>query len=208
MTHEWEKPVKAVLDYFKLDDVTLIGVSLGGYLVIRSAAYDNRIKRVVTDDICADFYETVLNKFPQKARGFIDYLIRHNNKFHKGIFNVIARKVQKKDLMIQWGVAQGMHVMGTSTPYEFLCKCKLFNTHDVSPLVTQDVLLMGGQEDHYIPLHQFFDQGCMLTNVRSLTMRLFTTEETAQNHCQLGNVGLSVSVIVDWAEQMSNNTTK
>ena len=24
-THEWEKPVKAILDYFKLDDVTIIG---------------------------------------------------------------------------------------------------------------------------------------------------------------------------------------
>ena len=29
-THEWEKPVKAILDYFKLDDVTIIGISLGG----------------------------------------------------------------------------------------------------------------------------------------------------------------------------------
>ncbi|MDR1564180.1 MAG: alpha/beta hydrolase [Oscillospiraceae bacterium] len=208
MTHEWEKPVKAVLDYFNLDDVTLIGVSLGGYLVIRSAAYDKRIKRVVTDDICTDFYETVLNKFPQKARGFIDYLIRHNNKFHKAIFNAIARKVQKKDLMIEWGVTQGMHVMGTATPYEFLRKCVLFNTREVSPLVTQDVLLMAGEKDHYIPLHQFYDQQKWLTNAKSVTPRLFTESETAQNHCQLGNVGLSIEVIVDWAEKMINSTTK
>jgi hypothetical protein len=64
---------------------------------------------------------------------------------------------------------------------------------------------MGGQEDHYIPLHQFFDQGKMLTNVRSLTSRLFTRKEMAQNHCQLGNVGLSVKVIVNWVEQAMNN---
>lgn len=25
MTHEWEKPVKSILDYFRLNDVTLIG---------------------------------------------------------------------------------------------------------------------------------------------------------------------------------------
>ena len=31
-THEWERPVKAVLDYFHLDDVTIIGASLGGML--------------------------------------------------------------------------------------------------------------------------------------------------------------------------------
>ncbi|MDR3292638.1 MAG: alpha/beta fold hydrolase, partial [Clostridiales bacterium] len=64
MTHEWEKPVKAVLDFFNLKDVTLIGVSLGGYLVMRAAAYDKRIKRVVADDVCADFFETLLRQFP------------------------------------------------------------------------------------------------------------------------------------------------
>jgi hypothetical protein len=77
----------------------------------------------------------------------------------------------------------------------------IFRTSGVSPLVDQDVLLIGGQEDHYIPLHQFFDQGKMLINVRSLTSRLFTLKETAQNHCQLGNVGLSVKTIVNWVEQ-------
>ena len=25
--------------------------------------------------------------------------------------------------MLGWGVAQGMHVMGTNTPYDFLHKC-------------------------------------------------------------------------------------
>jgi hypothetical protein len=32
MTYEWEKPVVAVLDHFELVDVTLVGVSMGGYL--------------------------------------------------------------------------------------------------------------------------------------------------------------------------------
>jgi pimeloyl-ACP methyl ester carboxylesterase len=204
MTHEWEKPVKAVLDYFALDDVTLIGVSLGGYLVLRAAAYDQRVKRVVADDICADFFETLLRQFPAKSRKFVTFLITHNNKVHAALFNALIRKLSKKSLMLEWGVAQGMHVMGTKTPYEFLRKCTTFNTSGVSPLVEQDVLLMGGQEDHYIPLHQFFDQGRMLTNVRSLTSRLFTRRETAQNHCQLGNVGLSVKVIVNWVEQTMN----
>ena len=204
MTHEWEKPVKAVLDYFKLNDVTLIGVSLGGYLAMRAAAYEKRIRRVVADDICTDFFETLLRQFPEKSRKLVTFLVKHQNKLHAAIINGIIRKLSKKSLMLEWGVAQGMHVMGTKTPYDFLSKCTRFHTISVSPLVEQDVLLMGGQEDHYIPLHQFFDQGKMLTNVRSLTLRLFTRKETAQNHCQLGNVGLSVKVIVNWAEQIND----
>jgi hypothetical protein len=62
---------------------------------------------------------------------------------------------------------------------------------------------MAGQEDHYIPLHQFYDQQRMLSNARSVTTRMFTSHETAQNHCQLGNVGLSIEVIVDWVEQVT-----
>jgi pimeloyl-ACP methyl ester carboxylesterase len=207
MTHEWEKPVGAVLDFFKLEDVTLIGVSLGGYLVMRAAAYDKRIKRVVADDICVDFFETLLRQFPEKSRKFVTFLITHNNGANAAWFNFLIHKLSKKSLMLKWGVAQGMHVMGTKTPYDFLRKCTAFNTTKISPLIEQDVLLMGGQEDHYIPLHQFFDQGRMLTNVRSLTSRLFTRKETSQNHCQLGNVGLSVEVIVNWAEQMTNGAS-
>ena len=202
MTHAWEKPVKAVLDYFHLSNVTVIGVSLGGYLAIRAAAYEKRIRRVVADDICADFFETLLRQFPPRSRRWLTFLVAHRSKVHAAIVNGLIRKLSKKSLMLEWGVAQGMNVMGTQTPYDFLHKCMRFNTRKVSSLVEQDVLLMGGQEDHYIPLHQFFDQGRMLTHVRSLTSRLFTRGETAQNHCQLGNVGLSVKVIVNWAEQM------
>jgi pimeloyl-ACP methyl ester carboxylesterase len=207
MTHEWEKPVGAVLDYFNLDDVTLIGVSLGGYLVMRAAAYDKRVKRVVADDVCAEFFATLLRQFPAKSRKLITFLVTHDNKLHAAIINGIIKKLAKKSLMLEWGVAQGEHVMGAKTPYVFLRKCTLCNTREVSPLVTQDVLLMAGQDDHYIPARQFFDQQRTLVNVRSLTSRLFTRKETAQNHCQLGNVGLSIEVIVGWVEQTMNNKT-
>jgi len=33
LTADWHRPVAAVLDYFGLDDVTLLGFSLGGCLV-------------------------------------------------------------------------------------------------------------------------------------------------------------------------------
>ena len=51
MTHEWEKPTSVILDYFDLRDVTLVGVSMGGFLAPRAAAFDYRITRVVAFDI-------------------------------------------------------------------------------------------------------------------------------------------------------------
>jgi pimeloyl-ACP methyl ester carboxylesterase len=203
LTHEWEKPVKIILDYFGLSDVTLVGVSLGGYLVIRAAAYEKRIKRVVADDICADFFETILRQVPARSRKMVNFLVTHNNKLNALVINSILHKLSKKSLMLEWGLNQGMNVTGSETPYEFFRKVKAYNTKEVSSLVDQDVLLMAGQNDHYIPLHQFFDQGKMLINVRSLTSRMFTRHESAQNHCQLGNVGLSIRVIVNWIEEIT-----
>src|SRR5438128_3466741 len=62
LTHAWEKPVKAILDYFQLDDVTLIGYSLGGCLAIRAAASEQRVRRVIADDILTDFFEVLLQQ--------------------------------------------------------------------------------------------------------------------------------------------------
>ena len=39
MTYDWEKPVSAVLDFFNVEKCVLIGMSLGGYLAARAAAF-------------------------------------------------------------------------------------------------------------------------------------------------------------------------
>ena len=49
-------------------------------------------------------------------------------------------------------------------------------------------------------MHQFYDQIRMLTRARSLTARLFTRQEQAHEHCQIGNLGLQFKVIKDWIE--------
>ena len=57
-------------------------------------------------------------------------------------------------------------------------------------------------EDHYIPVHQFTDQIATLTHVRSLTARLFTRVEQAQNHVQVGYMGLAIRTLIDWMEAL------
>lgn len=52
-----------------------------------------------------------------------------------------------------------------------------------------------------MPVHQLTEQISALTNVRSLTARMFTAKENAGSHCQLGNVGLAAEVILDWINQ-------
>jgi hypothetical protein len=55
LSHEWEKPVGAVLDNFGLDNVTLLGISMGGWMCFRAAAFEPRITRVIASSIAFDY---------------------------------------------------------------------------------------------------------------------------------------------------------
>ncbi|MBB6143806.1 hypothetical protein HNQ77_001755 [Silvibacterium bohemicum] len=56
MTPDWHLPVAAIADHFDLSDFTLIGFSLGGGLVIRAAAREPRVSRVIAMDICTSLF--------------------------------------------------------------------------------------------------------------------------------------------------------
>ena len=197
MTHEWEKPVKAVIDFFKLSDVTLIGLSLGGYLALRSAAYDSRISRVVAFDVMYDFIECFLNRKGPAGRYALKLLLALRAAF---VLNTAVSLIMKTDLLAEWGIKQGMYVMGVNSPYKLFKKYEHFTTKDISGLIKQDVLVLAGAEDHYVSLDQFYAQLKILVNAKSVTGRIFTRMENAQNHCQVGNLEIALDTILSWIE--------
>ncbi len=200
---DWHKPVKAVLDYFKLEDVTLIGISMGGYMVLETAAFEPRVKRAIAWDVLFNSYNLWLGKLEPAERVLVKLLLRLQAA---SILNALMGQAMKKSMVVDWGVHQSMYLLGVKTPFEYLQKLKIFNKGDYFHLIKQDVLLMAGTEDFGIPVEQFYRQIEALKNVRSLTARLFTREEQAQNHCQVGNLELALDVIVNWIEFTSQHT--
>ena len=197
LTHEWEKPVAAVLDHLGLSDVSLMGRSLGGYLVLRAAAFEPRVHRVIADDIIFDFYACILHNVGPDDRARFTAGIDLNAA--AAINAVVEREAQRSPLLA-WNIQQGMHVMGVRTPFEYFQRLKRYTAAEISARVEQDVLLLAASRDHFVPLEMFYRQIEALSNVRSLTARLFTEAEQAQNHCQAGNVGLALRVMVDWLD--------
>ena len=199
MTAEWHKPVAAILDYFEVERATLIGMSLGGCLVMRAAALEPRIERVVAYDIFTNGLDITLRQAPALLRGLLKVLLSLRAA---NVLNWMLARVGMRSPVVQWGLLEGMHVTGTHSAFGFLQAFKQFETADVSASITQDVLLLAGSEDHYIPIEQWYAQTRMLTNARSITARLFTRGESAQNHCQSGNQGLALKTIVNWLDSM------
>ena len=200
MTHKWEKPVAAVLDHFGFSDVSLIGLSMGGYFAIRAAAFEPRVQRTVAYDVFFDAFDCNLRLMPVSSQRLLPVLLRLKLD---GLVNVMARQAAKRSLLIDWGLNQAMHVTGTSTPAAYLHAIQRYTAAEVSSRVTQHVLLLAGSEDHYVPVAQFYKQIAALTHTRSLTARLFTQAKSAQNHCQAGNFGLALQAITAWLDAQS-----
>lgn len=204
MTANWEHPVAAVLDHFHLHDVTLIGISLGGGLVIRAAAFDRRVRRIVALDVLDDFLECVGRQAFPGATPVLRLLLAARAR---PIVNLAARIAAARKPIAKWGLSQGMHVTGTRDTYDFFQAARNLSTHTISARVTADVLLMAGTDDHYVPTHQLHRQAAALTNARSITTRLFTQAEQAHNHCQIGNIGTCLNTILTWLESLPTQTT-
>lgn len=197
LTATWEHPVAAVLDHYDLDDVTLIGISLGGGLAIRAAAFEPRIRRVVALDVLDDFLECLGGQaFP----GATPALRLLGAVGARPIVNLAARLAAARKPIAAWGLRQGMHVTGTADAYTFFRVARTLSTRTISDRVTADVLLLAGADDHYVPAHQLHRQAAALTRARSVTTRLFTAAEQAQNHCQIGNIGICLHTILAWLD--------
>ncbi|HYB35435.1 MAG TPA: alpha/beta fold hydrolase [Mycobacterium sp.] len=201
LTHEWERPMAAVLDHYGLDDVTAVGISLGGGLVIRAAAFEPRIRRAVAWDILDDFLEAVGRQVaPGAAQAIRALLVLRAGP----IVNAAARARAARSPVVQWALWQGMHITGTTSPYDFMASARALTTRSISGRVTADVLLIAGADDHYVPLHQLHRQARNLTAARSVTTRVFTAAEQASNHCQIGNTGACIRTILAWADTLTS----
>jgi pimeloyl-ACP methyl ester carboxylesterase len=121
-THEWEKPVKVILDYFKLSDVTIIGISLGGYLAPRAAAFDKRITKVVAWSIFPCFQDILVSMQPQGTQRAFHILM----KLHaRPLLNLVFGKKAKKSPIIDWGIKHGCYAYEAKDAYSYAKKLKL-----------------------------------------------------------------------------------
>jgi alpha-beta hydrolase superfamily lysophospholipase len=205
MTADWRLPVAAIVDYFGLAGITLVGFSLGGCLVIRATAHEPRVARAIAWDICTDFYGSTTRGLGASG---LDAIMANSGHIPAPVVNAAVAEAAKTDLLTDWVFRQGERVMGAATPADVLKAWREYHTGDVSPLVTQDVLLMAGTTDLAIPFSMLGEQLLTLTAARSVTARVFTEAEQASNHCQIGNTGLALKVILDWLDAFGGRTAE
>jgi alpha-beta hydrolase superfamily lysophospholipase len=193
--HEWEKPVSKICDYFNLDDVTIIGASLGGMLAPRAAAFEKRIKYVVCWSIFPNFLYVTYGLLSKKLKKIFAFLIKIKARF---LINIIANLKMKRNQLIHWGLKHGMYAYKAKTPYDYFKKINRFQILDIGNKIDQDILIIGATQDHFIDYHLYKEEIDVLKNVHSLTFKLFTEKQNASAHCNVGNTKLILDTIVNW----------
>jgi dienelactone hydrolase len=183
-TPEWEKPTTAVLDEFlcthdKPSKIVLFGMSMGGYLAPRAAAFETRIDGVVAYDVCFDLHEAAERTFGAVKQ------------------NALALK----DPGVSWAYNNALWTMGTTNPDDTLEAFSHYKLAPIADLIRQDVLILAGTEDHFIPFHQVADFEKSLVNARSVTARIFDRASGGAEHCQCGATSLVHEAVFDWLLQ-------
>lgn len=191
LDYKWEKPVKTILDYFDLADVSIFGISMGGWFCIRASAYESRIKNVIASGHAIDYM-----KIPSPiARWIMMFFIKYFRKYTIKSFKKEIDKGGRKS----WEIKNLMHITKKENPVEAFEYAKNLNEKNLhSEQLKQNVLLMTGKNDHFIPFKLHKMQKKALTNVNSLSERIFTKEEYADNHCQIGNIQLMLDTVINW----------
>ena len=197
-TPEWEKPTGAVLDAYiekhgRPGHIVLLGLSLGGYLAPRAAAYDSRIDGVVAHNVCFDFQEAALRQVP----GVVKWLY---GRGYLGLVNTMMKAAMKFKPGVRWGVRNAKWTMGAKDPVDLLRIFNDYNLRDEAGLITCDVLITAGAKDHFFPVEQVAEFQKALTKARSVTTRVFTEEEGGAEHCQTGALNMFHETLFDWME--------
>ncbi len=179
-TPEWERPTRAVMDEFlrshpKPGKVVLIGMSMGGYLAPRAAAFDERFDGLVSYDTCFDMGET--------ARRVVD---------------LADDPVLSKSADFVWAYNNARWTMGTKTPKQTGAAFGPYTLAAVAERIRQHVLILVGEEDHFIPAHQTADFQAALVNARSVTVKKFDRASGGAQHCQVGNLSLVHAATFNW----------
>jgi dienelactone hydrolase len=198
---DWEKVVTPVVDFaLKLPGVdphkiALMGVSFGGELAPRAAAYEKRIAALIANDGIYDYAAANLSDVPASQRPVVEQMLKAE---HAPELDQMIEASMKASLTANWAINHGMYAMGAPTPRAYLAATLEYNLRDgVAEAITCPTLVCEAEGDLFFKgqPQQLFDH---LTCPKMLLR--FTESEGAGAHCEVGASRLAYARIYDWLD--------
>ncbi|WP_043468508.1 S9 family peptidase [Kitasatospora sp. MBT66] len=203
---DWENVVTPVVDFAeKLPDVdnsriALLGISMGGVLAPRAAAFEHRLAALVAVDGLYDLGETSVRNIPG-TREEAERLLRAPSAPE---LDAALEEIMAKDPIARWAINHGMYVMGVDTPRAFNASYLDYTlAGGIAERIQCPTLVCDAEQDMFFKgqPEQLYDH---LACPR--TLMLFTAEEGAGAHCHPGAMRLTQARIYDWLDETLGTT--
>lgn len=199
---DWEKVVTPVVDFtLKLPSVNsrkiaLLGISLGGELAPRAAAYEKRISALIADDGVYDYGAANLSNVPPSQRAAVEQMLTAE---HAPELDQMIEASMKASPTARWAITHGMYALGASTPRAYLAATLAYNLRKgVAEAISCPTLVCEAESDLFFqgqPQELFDHLTCPKTMLR------FTEREGAGAHCEVGASRLAFARIYNWLDE-------
>jgi dienelactone hydrolase len=199
---DWEKVVTPVVDFALKDPgvdpgrIALMGVSLGGELAPRAAAFEKRLAALIANDGVYDFSAPHLATVPPEQHAEFVTLLRAEQA---PAIDQMLDGVMKSSPTTRWAFAHGMYATGAPTPRAYLAAVLDYNLRDgIAEAISCPTLVCEAEGDIFFkgqPQLLYDHLTCKKTLMR------FTEAEGAGAHCQVGANRLAFARIYDWLDE-------
>ena len=195
---EWERPTDAVLDYFGVESAAALGVSFGGYLVMRAAAHCPRITHIIAFDMMYRLLDGLTVPLPRALRPVANAVVA--NPRPAWLIDAALSVAPRFSADLAWKLRQARHLTGLSKPSEVL---RAFGDYTMAPLegaIRQPCLVLAGDADQYVPFERLGDVRRALANAAELDVRAFHEAEDPgmAQHCQVGGLDRAFAIMGEW----------
>lgn len=206
---DWEKVVTPVVDYavsrkdVDAGKITLWGVSMGGYLAARAAAYEHRLKALILDP-AMDMAQVVVREFGPEVAGIsgdpnakpdaqtMKTSIEQNpDAMSEGM--IIA---MKGNIGITWFFQNGMYTFGVDGLSSLPLKMLDYSLAGQTAKIKADTLVCDSEQDVEKYGSMTKDIYDALTCPKKYI--LFTNAEGAGAHCEMGAEKFAGQQKLDW----------
>ena len=195
---QWERPTEAVLDYFGVDSAAALGVSFGGNLVMRAAAYCPRISHVIAFDMMYQLLDGLTMPLPRPLRPIAEAVISRARPawLIDGLMGIAPRF--SADLA--WKLQQARHLTGLDKPSDVLRALGAYTMEPLAGMIRQPCLVLAGDADQYVPFERLGDVRRALANAAELDVRAFHEAEDPDmaQHCQIGDLDRAFAIMGEW----------
>lgn len=195
---EWERPTDAVLDYFGVTSAAALGVSFGGYLVMRAAAHCPRITHVIAFDMMYRLLDGLTVPLPRPLRPLAETIV--GNPRPAWLIDAALGVAPRFSADLAWKLQQARHLTGLHRPSQVL---RAFGDYTMAPLegaIRQPCLVLAGDADQYVPFERLGDVRRALANAAELDVRAFHEAEDPDmaQHCQIGDLDRAFAIMGEW----------